>query len=52
MLFRLFQRLSYANVPARSRLFVALGGTAYAVNSVGTRHHRRPGEVGRLSTAN
>ena len=34
MLRRLSSRLTYANVVASMALFVALGGTAYAVNTV------------------
>jgi hypothetical protein len=44
------QRLSYANVTASVALFIALGGTSYALslphNSVGARE-LRPGSVGR-----
>jgi hypothetical protein len=36
MLRKLIGRLSYANVTATMALFVALGGTAYAVNTVGS----------------
>ena len=34
MLRKLCQRLTYANVVASMALFVAFGGTAYAVNTV------------------
>ena len=36
MLSKLRSRLTYANVVATMALFVALGGTAYAVNTVGS----------------